>query len=264
MQAAEFAMLRDLVCGEAGISLAPEEAYAIEDRLSRLVRAEHLRNIGELLITARAGTPLRQRICEAVAVHETRFFRDEAMFDALGEHVVPRLIAQGRRRISIWCAAAASGQEAVTMAIVLRERCPQMPAHILATDLSHTMVERGRRGVYTAFEARRGLSAQRQARHFETCEGGVRARPELLATIETQQLNLAGAWPHRPAFDIVLLRNVLVYLNAAVRDYVLSRARAALAPDGILVLGSTECMPSDGFQRFLVGSSTFYRPAQEM
>lgn len=263
MQAAEFAMLRDLVCGEAGISLAPEEAYAIEDRLSRLVRAEHLRNIGELLITARAGTPLRQRICEAVAVHETRFFRDEEMFAALGATVIPNLLAHGRRELSVWSAAAASGQEAVSLAIVLRETCPEVAARILATDLSHAMVERARRGLYTQFEARRGLSPARLARHFETVADGVRTRPELRAAIEVLQLNLAGSWPQRARHDLVLLRNVLVYLHPTVREYVFARLREVLTPGGVLVLGATEWGPDHGFERFQIGRSVFYRLPEE-
>jgi len=264
MQTRELALLQDLVGGEAGMELSRAEVYAVENRLTRLAQAERLRGIPELLNTARAGTSLRQRVCEAVAVHETRFFRDEAMFDALGEHVLPGLIARGRRTLSLWCAAAASGQEAVTTAIVLRERCPHVAAQILATDLSHAMVERGRVGVYTTFEARRGLSPERQARHFEPVDGGLRARPELRAAIEVRQLNLAGPWQMQSSFDVVLLRNVLVYLNASVRDHVLARIRQVLAADGVLVLGSTESMPSDAFQRFTIGTTTFYRPAQEM
>jgi chemotaxis protein methyltransferase CheR len=238
----------------------------MEDRLERLARSEQLLGLQGLLAAARAKDgELRQRICEAVTVHETRFFRDERMFTALRTHVIPALLATGRRSLSVWCAASASGQEPLSMAILLREHFPGVPAKIVATDLSRAMVARTDRAIYTEFEASRGLSLEQRARHFVPVAGGLEARPELRAMIDARTQNLAAPWPSTPPFDLILVRNVLVYLDPTVRTDVIARARTMLASDGVLVLGATEGWPGDDllFRRFTANDAVFYRPTQE-
>ena len=266
MRADDFAELSRLVRREAGVALDRADAYAMEDRLERLARSEQLLGLQGLLAAARATDgELRQRICEAVTVHETRFFRDERMFTALRTQIIPSFLAAGRRSLSIWCAASASGQEPLSIAILLREKFPGVAAKIVATDLSRTMVARTRRAVYTEFEASRGLSLEQRTRHFVPVTGGLEARAELKAMIDARTQNLAAPWPGAPAFDLVLVRNVLVYLDPTVRTDVIARMRTTLAPDGVLVLGATETWPGDDllFRRFTAGDAVFYRPTQE-
>ena len=264
MRADDFESLSRLVRADAGVALERGDTYAIERRLERLAAVSHHRDVHALLAAAHdAAADLRRQICEAVTVHETRFFRDERVFTALADRVIPGLVAAGRRSISVWCAAAASGQEVASIAILMRERFPGIAATILATDLSRAMVERTRSAVYSDFEAGRGLSEEQRARHFVSVPAGFQLRTERLAAIEAQQLNLAAPWPRHPPFDLILMRNVLVYLDAAVRSDILVRAHAALAPDGVLVLGATERCSVDLFTRFTVAAAVFYRSIQE-
>ena len=259
MHADDFAELSQLVRRDAGAVLTSSDTYAVERRLEQLAKGENLRGVTGLLAAARAGDgELRRRICETVAVHETRFFRDENVFAALAD-VVAR-----KSSVTVWSAACASGQEAASIAIMMREKFPGVPLRIVATDLSRAMVDRVRRGVFTPFEVTRGLTVGQRDRHFKHVPAGYQLRDEMRSQIEARTLNLAGAWPTWPAFDIVLLRNVLVYLDPGVRREVLQRARGVLAPDGVLALGATEHADPDAYTRVASGTAVLYRPIQEL
>jgi chemotaxis protein methyltransferase CheR len=262
VDARELAQLQQLLEREAGIVLDAAHAYAVEARLLELAHAEHQPGTAALLAAAVRGRDpdLLRRVCEAATVHETRFFRDEKVFQALAGVVIPELLRRGRRELRIWCGAVASGQEAYSVSMLLADYFPTLRARIVATDLSRTMIERARRGDYSEFELSRGLSVPQRARHVVRTSTGWEIRPELRERVEFLPLNLAGTWPVWQPFDLVLLRNVLVYFAPNVRAQVLERARGILAHDGVLVLGATETLPARcaGFARRQIADATFF------
>jgi chemotaxis protein methyltransferase CheR len=263
VHARDFAMLSRLVRRESGVVLDASDEYAIDARISQLVRAEGYRSVAGLIAATQGAGPamrLRRKICEAITVNETRFFRDERTFDALVARVVPELLER-RRELAVWCAAVASGQEALSVLVLLREAFPGVRVRLVASDLSTAMIERARRGVYSEFEVSRGLSTARRDRYFVKIAEGWCVKDELRSAIELVPLNLAEPWPSWPPFDLVLMRNVLVYLDSGVREDILVRTRSVLSPGGVLLLGAAEAgLPGDsGFTRFTADDAVFYR-----
>ena len=262
MRARELDQLRAIVRRESGMVLDSVQDHAIELRLTQVAVAEKFSTVAALVAALRKeDRRLHRKVAEALTIHETQFFRDPRMFLALEQTILPRLV-RARSSLVIWSAAAASGQEAYSVAMLARDRFPGLDVRILATDFSHAMVSRVAEGAYSDFEIHRGLTQELRERHFEKDGEQWRVRRKVRAMVEVADFNLAGIWPVFPRFDVILLRNVLVYLDETVRDQILAQVRSALAADGVLVVGATEsCVISDdGFERFVAGQSTFYRP----
>ncbi len=161
-------------------------------------------------------------LLEAITVHETLFFRDEQAFDALSKDVLPTLIEARtpQRTLAIWSSASSSGQEVYSVAILLRERFPQLAGwtvRLLASDVSPDTVEKAREGRFTEFELSRGLSPARRQRWFGRGQGVT--GPASDGRLPRRQPG--RTWPAIPRLDIVLMRNVLVYFEPGTRRLVL-------------------------------------------
>ncbi len=234
----------------AAIVLPVGMEYVVEGRLEQLARTSGYANVHEVLVALRSQAfgDLHRRLVEAFAVNETSFFRDGDPFELLRTDVIPRLIERGRTGLTVWSAAAASGQEAYSVAILMRDHFPELARRttIVASDVSRPMLSRIDAGIYSSFELRRGLSPTQIARHFECHGRDSRVRRELRAMVDIRELNLAKPWPALPTFDIVLLRNVLVYFEPTTRRDVLRRVRETMAHDAALVVGATENLLAEG------------------
>jgi chemotaxis protein methyltransferase CheR len=269
LPAAEFAFIRDLVHADSAMVLAPGKEYLVESRLLPLARETGLGAVVDL-VTALRQQPdpvLRSRVVDAMTINETSWFRDRAPFTALAQIAAERL-ATSPRPLQVWSAACASGQEPYTIAMVLRDLLAERPsatARVLATDLSQAMVDRTRTASYSQLEVNRGLPAAELVRSFERVGAQWRVRPELRALVEARRFNLAQPFPALPAFDVVFLRNVLIYFDLPTKQEVLRRVRAALAPGGYLFLGSAETTLNidTAFEPVSIGPATAYRVRAE-
>jgi chemotaxis protein methyltransferase CheR len=253
----------------AAIVLEADKGYLIETRLTGLCRAMAIASPSELIARLRAqpGGELRQRVLDAMTINETSFFRDIHPFATLRTTVLPALLAARAqtRQLTIWSAASSSGQEPYSVAMLLLEHFPQL-AHwsvrIVATDVSHEMIERARRGRYTQFEVNRGLPLPMQLRFFTRHGTEYEVCPQVRAMVDFREVNLAGALPPLPPVDVVLLRNVLIYFDAPTRQRVLTHVRRLMRPDGWLCVGSGESAADDDrFRREQIGPTTWLRPA---
>src|SRR5690606_24502820 len=180
-----------------------------------------------------------------MTTNESFFFRDKAPFDQLRDHVLPEVVAaaRGRRRLRIWCAAAATGQEPYSIAITLREMAAQLDGwstEIVATDLSTAVLERARAGLYTQFEVQRGLPIKQLLACFRKSGDLWEIDPGLRAMVRFEALNLIEDFSRLGQFDIVFCRNVLIYFDAATKRDVLARIARCTRPGGYLVLGAAE------------------------
>ena len=264
----DLAHVASLLLRETGIALAPDQGDWLEARLAPLARRLELPDAAAVVRELRLRpTPDRVRaVVEALTTHETSFFRDEPMFAALRETVIPELIARrsATAPIRIWSAACSTGQEPYSLAFLLRDHFALHLSRIelYATDLSHEVVARAAAGRYTSFEVNRGLPATALVRHFTQRPGAFEVRPEVRAMIRFAPQNLVAPW-HVPApVDILLLRNVLYYFDDRARADVIARAGRALGRDGVLVLGGTEALPPGGpFVRQAVGRTSVFRLA---
>ncbi|GIV00951.1 MAG: hypothetical protein KatS3mg014_2566 [Actinomycetota bacterium] len=151
------------------------------------------------------------------------------------------------------------------MAMLIREHFPELlrwDLRILATDISSSALAKAESGRYGQLEVNRGLPAQLLLRYFRRVGAQWELDPEVRRMVRFQRHNLVGAWPPFPAFDLVFLRNVLIYFELETKRAVLARVRSVMRPDGYLLLGGAETTLNidDGFERVPIGRTTWYRP----
>jgi chemotaxis protein methyltransferase CheR len=221
--------------------------WRIETALSSLLRERGIATLDELITILVMGKEpgLSERVVELLLNNETYFFRDRAPFDLLARHALPQLarLRHSTRRIRIWSAGCSTGQEAYSLAMLFAENAAQWRGwtiDILGTDVSPHVVDRARRGVYTQFEVQRGLGINQMIRWFEESDDGWRAIEEARRPVRFQVHNLLEAPPQPGGFDIVLCRNLLLYLTTEKRGFAFDRIASAMAPDGWLMLGAGE------------------------
>jgi chemotaxis protein methyltransferase CheR len=262
-----FAYVSDLVRREAAIVLTPGKEYLVEARLSGLARAAGASDVSAYVAALRTRGTAAQRmaVVEALTTNETSWFRDGAPFDALRTSVVPELVrAPGRcGPIKVWSAACSSGQEPYTIAMVMADALPWgASVDILATDISQEMLDRTRAGRYSQLEVGRGLPPSMLVKHFGRAGSEWQVSELLRAMVRVQKLNLAAPFPPLPRFDVVFLRNVLIYFDAATKRSILQRVRRVMSPDGYLFLGGAETTIGidDDWDRETVGRFTLHRP----
>jgi chemotaxis protein methyltransferase CheR len=205
-------------------------------------------------------------VVDAMTTNETSWFRDAHPFNALRDELLPDLIERRRvaRTISIWCAASSSGQEPYSIAMLIRH-FPELESwnvRILATDISPSMLKRTQEGLYSQLEVNRGLPAPLLVQHFNRVGMHWEVSDDLRRMVQTEFVNLAAPWPVLPPFDLIFMRNVLIYFDVPTKQTILGRVRRQLRPDGLLLLGGAETtMNLDAnFERVQIGRSNWYRP----
>lgn len=264
----DFALIAKLVRDECGLILEPGKEYLVRARLTPLAHkhgADSLRAlIGRLRTPVRS--PLVTEVVEAMVTTETSFFRDVHPFEALRHDVLPRLIERRRnvRRLNVWCAASSSGQEPYSFALLLKEFFPELDTwyvNLTATDVSQEMLQRSRAGRYSQIEVNRGLPTHLLLKWFRQEGVTWQLDERVRGAITFSQLNLTTPWPAMPSWDLILMRNVMIYFDVEVKKTILGRAARVLSPDGYLLLGGTETTLNldDSYQRVESQKSVFYQ-----
>jgi chemotaxis protein methyltransferase CheR len=240
-------ILASLLEARTGQQLTMSRRWRIETALASLLRDRGIASLDELITILVMGREpgLSNQVVEALLNNETYFFRDRAPFDLLARHALPTLAKRREscRNIRIWSAGCSTGQEAYSLAMLFAESQPawrDWTIDILATDVSSSVIDRARSGIYTQFEVQRGLGINQTIRWFEEVENGWRVVEPLRKPVRFQVHNLLEQQPHPGTFDIILCRNVLLYLSAEKRTLAFERLASALAPDGWLMLGAGE------------------------
>jgi chemotaxis protein methyltransferase CheR len=268
MNAADAGFIRSMVLSESAIVLDASKGYLIESRLAPLVRETGTGTLEGFVAKLRAAPtgPLRTRVIEAITTNETNFFRDIYPWQALREVVIPRLLAARAttRSLTIWCAAASSGQEPYSLAMTLVDRFPELSSwkvKIVASDISAEILARAKEGRYSQLEVNRGLSAPVLAKHFERDGAGWVIKKRLRDMIDFRKLNLVRPWIGLGASDLVMMRNVLIYFDVPTKAKVLHQVGKQLKPDGALFLGGAETTLNlaNEFERVQHGKSSWYR-----
>ena len=240
-------ILAGLLEARTGQQLTLSRRWRIETALSSLLRERGIATLDELITILVMGKEpsLSQKVVEALLNNETYFFRDRAPFDLLQRHALPELakVRHASKRLRIWSAGCSTGQETYSLAMLFAEE-PQKWAgwtvDILGTDVSNSCVDRARNGTYSQFEVQRGLGINQMIKWFEECPDGWRAVEALRKPVRFQVHNLLEPPPHPGGFDIVLCRNVLLYLNPEKKALAFERIASSMADDGWLMLGAGE------------------------
>lgn len=240
-------ILAGLLEARTGQQLTMSRRWRIETALSSLLRERGIATLDELITILVMGKEpsLSQMVVEALLNNETYFFRDRAPFDLLQRYALPQLEQRraDTKRLRIWSAGCSTGQEAYSLAMLFAEEPEKWRGwtiDIVGTDVSGSCVDRARTGIYSQFEVQRGLGISQMIKWFEECPEGWRAVENLRRPVRFQVHNILEPPPHPGAFDIVLCRNVLLYLSPEKKTLSFERLAAAMAEDGWLMLGAGE------------------------
>ena len=244
-----FDALCEFLRRQSGLVMEPSKKYLVESRVMPIVRREKLSSLDELvLILQRGQSPkIAKDVVEAMTINETYFFRDKSPFDQFRSVMLPAMIAarQSERRLRIWSAAASTGQEAYSLAMILEEHAARMPGwkiDIVGTDLSDQVVEKAKKGIYSQFEVQRGLPTPMLLRHFNQIGDSWQISEAMRSKVQFRQMNLLSDYTALGRFDIIFCRNVLIYFDAARKMDILGRMTRILASDGFLTLGASESL----------------------
>ena len=268
----DFEYLRDLMHLRAAIVLEPGKEYLALSRLEPVARDHGLSTVSELvakLRTRELTSTMHDQVIDALTTNETTFFRDYNPWESLRTLVMPELIARKERShtLAIWSAGCSSGQEPYSIAMSIREHFPELRTwqlSILGTDISSSVLARARAGRYGQLEVNRGLPAHLLVRHFTRAGMEWEIEEPIRRMVRFERHNLNDAWPSMPPFDLVLMRNVMIYFETEAKRQVLTKMHRQLAPHGYLLLGASETTYSlsNDFIREPDGRTAWYRPVR--
>lgn len=247
----EFTKLQRIAYAKWGIDINPGKLELVNGRLRKLLSAGLAGSVSEVIQKLEWGgdTAFELAVFDVLSTNMTSFFREAEHFECLSREVLDPLLASGERRpLRFWSAACSKGCEPYSMAMVLRDKLPDIEnwdVKILASDLSQSVLAEARRGVY-------GLSWVDElpkdlvARHFMTgtgaAKGKVRVKPEVSKLVTFALINLNAKWRHNGPFDAIFCRNVMIYFDEPTRSKLIERLRQMIRPGGLLVLGCSEAL----------------------
>ena len=233
---------------EAGIKIGTEKLYLLETRLSPIVRDNGLRDIDELGKKVRDGdNTLKIRVIDALTTNETSFFRDTKPWIVFEKTIVPEIMKKNatKKSMKIWSSAASTGQEAYTIAMILHRNklLYDWNIQIIGSDISNTVIERAKKGVFTQFEVQRGIPVKELLANFSKVGNDWAAKPHLSKMVKFNQGNiLSPTVTPSSGFDIVFCRNLLIYFDEATKRKAVHNIMNKTSQNGFLFLGGAETL----------------------
>lgn len=260
MKAADFEALATLLKKRSGLALTEDKSYLLESRLMPVVRRHQLTGLEDLAQLVRQGKDeaLLVEVIEVMTTNESFFFRDTRPFDQFKDVVLPHLkkTRGSKKSVRIWSAACSSGQEPYSLAMILKEMQASLPGwrfEIVATDISHDILNKAKSGAYSQFEVQRGLPIQLLVKYFKQDENGWQIDESIRSAVQFKFFNLLDSMASLGTFDVVFCRNVLIYFDQATKADVLDRMSKQMAGDSFLYLGGAETV---------LGITDQFRPMQ--
>lgn len=251
-----ISVLTALLEARTGQQISAYRSWRLDTALKPMLRDRGLDTLDQLVTHLLEGNDrvVGDQIVDALLNQETSFYRDAPVFDMIVEAIVE---AEGAgRRVRIWSAGCSTGQEPLSLAMLFAERHEATRApmpEIVATDVSDAAIARARTGRFSQFEIQRGLPIRRMMRWFESGGDDWVAKPELLKLVAFRRLNLVADPAPVGKFDIVLCRNVLLYLSSETKAQVFPRIAGALRPGGMFVMGAGETV---------IGQTRMFEPSK--
>lgn len=256
---AEFQKLREFIHSHTGIALSDHKRALVYARLARRLRHHRLESFAEYYQLLTERDPEGQELVEminCITTNKTDFFREPHHFKFLADRVFPEILGRGPgagRRVRLWSAGTATGEEAYTLAMTVREAIPLSESwdiRVLATDIDTRVLASAERGEYSRDQIEGVPPALRQ-RYFLQGEGPhagyFRVKPTLRDLIRFRRLNLMDdPWPMRGLFDVILCRNVIIYFDRPTQRRLVERFTQLLRPEGYLMLGHSESLIDSG------------------
>lgn len=247
MNITDFDIYKDLLKKASGLALTQDKTYLIESRLNPVAKKWGYSDIAAMTAVLRGVPPkeLITEIVEAMTTNETSFFRDSKPFDIFKSTVLPYFKNKPGhpKRLRIWCAASSSGQEPYSLAMILKEESIKMPGwnfEIVATDISHDILEQAKEGLYTQFEVQRGLPITLLMKYFTQNGDKWSISQDIKNMVQFKYFNLLEGMAGLGQFDVIFCRNVLIYFDQPTKKIVMENMQKLLPDDGFLFLGGAE------------------------
>ncbi|WP_321394065.1 protein-glutamate O-methyltransferase [Emcibacter sp.] len=247
MRPEDFQLISGILKERSGLVLTEDKVYLLESRLTPIARQKGMETLDDLIneIRLRRKEDLLNEITEAMTTNESFFFRDNTPFDHLRDKVMPELLEKRAnvRRLRIWCAAASTGQEPYSIAMILKEMESKLQGwniEIVGTDLSNQVLDKAKAGLYSQFEVQRGLPIKLLIKYFSQVGEMWQLSDDLRKMVSYRPFNLLESFSLLGSFDIIFCRNVLIYFDQSTKTEVLDRMRNQIADDGTLFLGAAE------------------------
>ncbi|NQY96108.1 MAG: protein-glutamate O-methyltransferase CheR [Henriciella sp.] len=248
MQETTFNELADLALRQSGQSIPASKSYLMEARLSTIARRENFATLDDLVhcLKARPNPRFEQEVAAALTGKSTSFFGDRELLDKIVGQALPKRLEYSKTgRLRVWCAGVSTGQEAWSLAILLREAVGSPLANaeieIIGTDLSTLCIETAKQGVYGHFDVQKGLSIHRLMTNFDRHDNGDwSVKPDLQKQVSFRRHNLLEPARDLGQFDIVMCCNVLNGLAKGAQQQVVETLSAHLLPDAFLFAGTGE------------------------
>lgn len=244
----DYRFIADLLRSNSGLNLGPGKDYLLESRLQPLSASLGLAGVSTLVRRLRLGGDriLVKRVCDAMTTGETLFFRDNTPFQVFREHLLPGAAVRARsqgRPVRVWSAACSTGQEVFSLAMIAdgqRAQLGETRVEFLATDYASATIAKARVGSFSQLEVQRGLPIQLLLKYFTKDGDSYVVKDELKQRVQFREHNLLSPCAGLGSFDVIFLRNVLIYFDVPTKRDVLERLARQLAPGGVLVLGGSE------------------------
>jgi len=246
MKPEDFEFISRLIKSKSGLVLSQDKTYLLESRLMPIARKRGLKDLTELIGLLRGGDRnLVEEVVDAMTTNESFFFRDTKPFDQFRHVVLPHMIKAraSKKHLRIWCAAASSGQEPYSLAMILDEFKSQLAGwriDIVGTDISREILTKARAGLYSQFEVQRGLPIGLLVKYFQKKEDQWQISADIRSKVQYKEFNLLEDFRPLGQFDVVYCRNVLIYFDQPTKSDVLARISALMPDDGFLFLGGAE------------------------
>jgi len=247
MKIQDFELYKELLYDKSGLVITPDKSYLLDSRLTPIAKKWDYPTIDAMTIALRSfpDQSLIKDIIEAMTTNETSFYRDMKPFYYFENVILPYLkeTKSATRKIKIWCAAASSGQEPYTLAMLLKECAPKMPGwtfEIRATDISDEILDNAKKGLYTQFEVQRGLPITHLMKYFTQAEDKWQINDDVKSMIKFENFNLLKSMAGLGSFDVIFCRNVLIYFDDKTKNEVLTKMANLLPNDGFVILGGAE------------------------
>jgi len=242
-----FQFLSHFLKKHSGLSITQDKAYLVETRLNVIAKENNYANLNELVNALKGfgAKKLQDNVAEAMATHETLFFRDKKPFDQFRDEIMPDLMTKkaNDKRINILSAACSSGQEPYSLAITLAEMKDKLTGwnvNITGIDFSNPIIEQAKLGVYSQFEVQRGLPVQLLMKYFQQNGTKWQVKQNIKSMIKFQQFNLLDNLRPLGMFDIIYCRNALFYFDLADKTKIINGFADILNKGGYFGLGTAE------------------------
>lgn len=266
----DFAFLRKVSEEWMGSVFGEDKCYLFENRLLTMKKKFGYASVAELIQDMKAcgnAYPLDKKsfFVDLITTHETLFFRDKTPFKCFKEVILPDVLDRGLSRINVYSAACSTGQEPVSLAIQLQEIMATKPQNldykIIATDISDAVIQYAKAGVYSQYEVQRGLPVRLLSKYFTQEETSWVLKDEIKSKIDFQIENLLYPKPKMFKFDLVLCRNVTIYMDAPKVRTVYEKIHASMNSGAWLIIGHSERMTqhSDLFEYVKTDAGIVYR-----